>query len=255
MAQYGDNGDGCKPRAACIGLLPAEVPWYPGDAFLLLSVFILSSVLLSLVGASLLGRENPWAPVLMLGGAPPITLWATYRVLKLRAPAQGRLGRLIGLRWPQGIKPWLCGAFIVALGIALLAAASQVQQAALTRLGVDPEDLPRQPIVEMMEQNASAGAVFTLIFFAVVVAPVTEEVLFRGMLYLPLRSRMGPVAGALAACALFAAVHFYAVGLVYLFVMALILTALFEVTGSLYLPMVAHAVHNAVTIVVVLAAS
>jgi len=254
MARHGNNANGCKPSAACIGVLPAEVPWYPGDAFLLLSVFILSSVLLSLLGTSLLGEESPWAPVLMLGGAPPITLWATYRVLRLRAPAQERLGRLIGLRWPQGIKSWLCGVFIVALGIGLLAAASQVQQTALTRLGVDPQDLPKQPIVEMMEQNASGGVVFALIFFAVVVAPVTEEVLFRGMLYLPLRSRMGPVGGALAACALFAAVHFYALGLMHLFVMALILTALFEVTGSLYLPMVAHAVHNAVTIMVVLAA-
>ena len=58
---------------------------------------------------------------------------------------------------------------------------------------------------------------------------------------------------ALLVSALFAAIHGHLAGLAHLFILALVLTELMEVTGSLFAPMLGHAVHNGCMIVLIVA--
>jgi hypothetical protein len=81
--------------------------------------------------------------------------------------------------------------------------------------------------------------------FAVVLAPVAEEFVFRGMLY-PFVKQLGyPRLAWLGVSALFALIHVNAATVVPLFALALALTWLYEKTDNLLAPITAHALFNA----------
>lgn len=85
-----------------------------------------------------------------------------------------------------------------------------------------------------------------------------EELLFRGAVQGRLRQAFGPVAAVVGASALFASIHLFAVvgalgaGLVsvaIIFGVALVLGALYEYTGNVVVPALAHGAYNAVLFV------
>lgn len=76
------------------------------------------------------------------------------------------------------------------------------------------------------------------------IAPVTEEVLYRGYLYPVLKPRLGPIGSALFTAALFAAVHLSVPAFAPLFITSLCLTIAYETTGCLLVPVVMHVLAN-----------
>jgi membrane protease YdiL (CAAX protease family) len=101
---------------------------------------------------------------------------------------------------------------------------------------------------EAFEQAAWSGDYPFLIvvgLLAVTVAPLCEEVFFRGFLYDALRSRMPIVLAALLQAALFAALHtFGALHNVAVFFLGLILTAVYQWRRTLLAPIFVHAGNN-----------
>lgn len=91
-----------------------------------------------------------------------------------------------------------------------------------------------------------------LALHAVLVAPLLEEVVFRGSLFPALRARMGARGAALATSALFGAVHVVPGTMAPLAAFGLFLAWSVERTGSLLVPVVAHAAFNALTVCVLL---
>jgi membrane protease YdiL (CAAX protease family) len=81
--------------------------------------------------------------------------------------------------------------------------------------------------------------------FAVIIAPVAEEFVFRGMLYPFVKQLGSPRAALFGVSAIFAAIHFDAGTFVPLFALALALTWLYEMTDNLLAPIVAHSLFNA----------
>jgi membrane protease YdiL (CAAX protease family) len=85
--------------------------------------------------------------------------------------------------------------------------------------------------------------------FTVVIAPVAEEFIFRGMLY-PLVKQLGrPRLAWFGVSFLFALIHWDAAAFVALFLLALVLTWLYEKTDNLLVPITAHAFFNAVNLI------
>jgi membrane protease YdiL (CAAX protease family) len=80
----------------------------------------------------------------------------------------------------------------------------------------------------------------------VLIAAVGEELFFRGALQRIIRSRMG-ASSVFASAALFAAFHFDLLHLPFLVIAGLALAWLFELSGRLWVPLVAHVIHNALT--------
>lgn len=93
-----------------------------------------------------------------------------------------------------------------------------------------------------------------LAVFAVVLAPVAEEFVFRGLLFSLAKQYGWPKLGWLGVSALFALIHFNGATFLPLFVLALALTWLYEVTEGLLAPILAHAVFNAANLVLLLVA-
>jgi membrane protease YdiL (CAAX protease family) len=88
------------------------------------------------------------------------------------------------------------------------------------------------------------------VIFAVVIAPVAEEFIFRGMLYPFVKQLGSPKMAFFGTSAIFAEIHFDAGTLVPLFVLALVLTWLYKKTDCLLAPVAAHSLFNATNLVV-----
>ncbi len=104
-----------------------------------------------------------------------------------------------------------------------------------------------QPIAEQILN--SQGAVFYLgVFMAVVGAPILEEFLFRMFLYTGFRKHLGPKAAIFVTSFVFALVHFNALGFFPIFVLGAFFNILYEKTQRLWIPILAHACHNGLTL-------
>jgi len=117
----------------------------------------------------------------------------------------------------------------------------------LLRSGV-LEDLPGQAIVRVFERGGDPAAIGILAFFAVAVAPIVEELLFRGCLYRFFKGKGGAFAGALASGALFALIHANLLTFLPLFLLGLLLARVYEETGHLAAPIAFHGLFNGLTL-------
>ncbi len=119
----------------------------------------------------------------------------------------------------------------------------------LVRLGIDREI---QSPVTMLVDAKEVAHVVALVVFVVVIAPLTEEVLFRGIIQGVLRRWLGGWPASLLTAVLFAAVHTNAHAAVPLFVLGLILSRIYERHRSLVVPIAAHAAFNAISAIALL---
>jgi membrane protease YdiL (CAAX protease family) len=135
---------------------------------------------------------------------------------------------------------------VVALTVPALGVAWLVHQGCgwvLDRLGVSYDS---QAAVEAVRAATAPAQRAVLFLFAVVMAPIVEEILFRGILWPLLRDRGWHIWGALLAALAFAAIHFNLPALVPLWLLGIFWTWLYERTGDLMAPIVSHGVFNAV---------
>lgn len=108
-----------------------------------------------------------------------------------------------------------------------------------------PEDAPQQSIAELAESLEGGPATLMFLFLVVIVAPLVEEVIFRGMLLSRLRRSMGPKAAVALSAAVFAGVHLIDLNAVYavpgLFLVGLALGWAALRFGNLSVPIFLHA--------------
>jgi membrane protease YdiL (CAAX protease family) len=107
-----------------------------------------------------------------------------------------------------------------------------------------------QDVVRHFAQPSDPVQPWLVAVLGVVVAPFTEEGVFRGLLYPSLRGQMpgGPFAAAVLVSLLFAGIHGSLLAVVPLFALALVLTWVMERTNSLLACVVVHAIHNALSL-------
>jgi membrane protease YdiL (CAAX protease family) len=103
-----------------------------------------------------------------------------------------------------------------------------------------------QPTIKVLESTVGLGQRFCFGLAAIVLAPVAEEALFRGILY-PFIKQSGHRWLALFGTSLaFGAVHANLVTFVPLSFFAVILVFVYEKTDKLLAPILTHALFNAV---------
>ncbi|MDQ6631171.1 MAG: CPBP family intramembrane metalloprotease [Verrucomicrobiota bacterium] len=133
----------------------------------------------------------------------------------------------------------------VGAGICVLPFAWMLQQFSaqvMTSVHVQPE---LQIIVKKMQSVETPLAYqFFLGFVGILLAPVTEEILFRGLLYPTIKQAGFPRLALWGTAFFFAAIHINLVSFVPLVFFALVLTSLYERTNNLLAPILAHSVFN-----------
>lgn len=150
-----------------------------------------------------------------------------------------------------GLQPPVPAA-VVGLALAAFAAtypAVLVSQQLVEVFGVSVSD--GDEVVQFLRGRLSASDWATVALLALVVAPVTEEVIFRGFLYGVLRRPFGAMAAMGATALLFAAVHGNLPAVPAYFLLAVGLTLAYERTGSLWTPILMHVIFNGISLAVI----
>lgn len=106
----------------------------------------------------------------------------------------------------------------------------------------------KQAIVELFTQSSTVEQRILIIVLAVSLAPLAEEFIFRFFMYGVVRQYFGKVAAVLASALLFAAVHGHLPSFAPLFVLGSCFAIAYEWSGSILVPMMMHAIFNAVTL-------
>jgi len=195
----------------------------PSDAgSALLGVVVLSQVL-GLAAALLLLRRR---------GVP------LRPVIGARRP----LGRLVAIGAGVGVVTLIASTLVVGILVGISGSDATPDQV----LTGDIAETPLQLLLAILA--------------AVVMAPVAEELLFRGLLHRGLRVRLTIVPATAISSVLFAVIHVEVVlsqplALVGLTLAGAVMALAYERTGSLVVPVVIHAVYNALTLVAVVAVS
>lgn len=103
------------------------------------------------------------------------------------------------------------------------------------------------PIMELIK-NCNWQSFAIIAFGAVIIAPLSEELIFRRVFYGFLSRRMSPVGAAVLVSALFAGIHQSILQFPALFLLGLILQFLYVRFNSLYPAIILHAFQNSISI-------
>jgi membrane protease YdiL (CAAX protease family) len=105
-----------------------------------------------------------------------------------------------------------------------------------------------QPVVqgpvEMLQTAATVPMKLLIGFLAIVVAPIVEEIVFRGLIYPTLKQNGLPRLALWGTSLLFAVIHNNLAILLPLTFLAVVLTLLYETTDNLLAPILTHSLFN-----------
>lgn len=108
---------------------------------------------------------------------------------------------------------------------------------------------PLQPIVETLRDTRDPMLWGCAIFSVVIVAPIVEEFVFRGLLYTGIRRGTNPIIAIVVSAGLFGLVHGVWSAIVVTALLGALLAIVYERTRSLVAPTIMHALFNAGSLV------
>lgn len=128
-----------------------------------------------------------------------------------------------------------------AVGLILLAVSIFSEKIVTPLLFAEPRS---HPLVAQVENATTWQQVMTPLFLAGVLAPFSEELLYRLFTFLPMKERWGLFGGAFVSSLVFALMHFNLYWLGEMIVVGMGLAFVYHWTGSLVSGIVAHCVIN-----------
>lgn len=231
--------------------LVTERPWALETVLrMLLFLFVsymLAMALNDLAMVALKGKPDDWLDTASfvigaLGFQGAVIGWSIWllRVNKIDAQAAFGLGNS---GWGRGLK--------LALGAGFALTMIALPMGWLISVIFDAfgfKAAPQVP-VKLLQETHSWAKQILYSGTAILLAPIAEELLFRGILY-PVVKHLGyPRLALIGTSLLFGAIHFNWMALIPLSMVALILTLLYEETGDLMVPIVAHGTFNLVNVI------
>jgi len=219
-------------------------PWDPDQftrPFLLMVFFLYLGLTLGAFAQHFAGKsdgENPTLrtviATLSFQGAALVFIWRLLREYQISwSEAFGfRMNKKYALLFGVVIA---CVFFPIGEGLQVVAAKI------LSQFGGKPE---LQPAVQALKDTATWLDRLVLAGVAIVLAPVAEESLFRGVLYPAIKQAGYPRLALWGTSLIFAVIHVNVATLLPLFVLAVVLAVLYEKTGNLLAPILAHGLFN-----------
>lgn len=238
-----------KGASAPPGLPVGKVPvWFyrPLD---LLGMAVIAGVFYLLAVGNALAGESDKPPSMSLSGVVisiGFLIFMSVIAVIIMARRAGPV-QWLGLRWKEW--PWvllIAPATVVGMWVFFALLQGLGYSELMERLGVEKV----QETVTVFQSAKDPAMLILMAFAAVVVAPICEEVVFRGYLYPAAKRFAGPWVAAVCTALMFSAAHGSMSALLPLFVFGLVLVALYEFTGSIWAPVAVHFVFNAATVAV-----
>lgn len=151
---------------------------------------------------------------------------------------------------PPPLNIWIGGGIALLVAFPPLTGINLAWTGALNAMGLDTT---QQELVDIFRDLESTAALLGMIFLAVVVAPLTEEVIFRAGLFRYLRTRTPRWVAFCLPAGIFAMMHGNLVAFGPLFGIGLVFAFAYERTGRIAVPIIAHGLFNLNTLVLLLA--
>lgn len=138
------------------------------------------------------------------------------------------------------------GLFVFMTAFPAVSLVSYIWMSLLTYFKSAGYDVPaeQQEIVNLFTQAETIISFLALWFMATVLAPVAEELLFRGAIYRFLKGRCSTAGAMLISAVLFSLVHFNVASFPSLVVMGIFLCVAYELSGNLEVSIVFHSIFN-----------
>lgn len=223
-----------------------------------LSVFDLLGlvIFLGIYGVFLLEHLNPpeldeqGNPVeiritpLILGVGMIVQLVPPLLVAVMLVPRGVNLIDFLGIPWKKARYLWVAAPAGVIIAYLFMFSLEWWGYTALLKEYFGDEIKLQESIKTYQEANAVTIRVM-IALSAIVIAPLAEEIVFRGYIYTTTKRFSGPFFAAGFSSLLFGLVHFNITALIPLIFLALILTISYELSGSIWVPVSIHALFNA----------
>lgn len=234
--------DGWQPRGGSPDLA-FPVPWRWWDAL----IAFLLSFFLSVPGAAAVFLVVPMSAqegalilvssaLLFLAPVVWIGLRFPHALRRLLGPVRARLSHvLIGL--VHGALAFVTINLVITLLIELIAEQAGLQ---VPQVQEELQDAVRDPDAALLVTLSVA-----------VLAPLGEEVLFRGVLFQALRTRIRLWPATVVSGVVFGASHVEPLAIVLTAILGFYLAWIFHRTGSLLVPILAHATFNALSLILI----
>ncbi len=233
---------------AAAGKGDRQVPWTAKDAIIgilafLPLAFVIGAVIFAIAaGVSKLisGSEPNYLRIASFGAASFIASVVLVRLLAIgrRGASWAQVG-LANVRLWLDIPSAVLGEIIAVIGVAAYSLFLQE---------VVKVKVPEQPVVKLFGSNET-GFIFAIIFVAIL-APIGEELFFRGFVYPAFRGRWGVGWGMVGSSAVFALFHVQPLLYVPMFIIGMVLAFLFEYRESLMPCFILHGINNLLALLV-----
>jgi membrane protease YdiL (CAAX protease family) len=184
--------------------------------------------------------------VLLQGLAGIIVTWAVISAFSRTLPP---LGAARIFPSPDVESPWRASTAALQAFCAMLPAILFAMLASALLAGGDGDP---HPVAQMLLDDPSLMTMGALGIAVVIIAPIGEELFFRGFLHQTLRQRFGPLFATLATGLLFAAVHMSPSYFLILATLGVTFSLVFEWVGSLWASIILHAIWNGCVYVFIL---
>lgn len=112
-------------------------------------------------------------------------------------------------------------------------------------------DLKPQPYEAMLRSVTGPGQFMLILLVGAVLAPLSEELFYRAMMYPVFRNRFGPLWGAIVAGAIFGVSHWDLWRTIPLAIGGALLCYIYEKSGSIFVSALAHGVWNGVMSIII----
>ena len=159
-----------------------------------------------------------------------------------------QLGRAASLR-NELRRAFASGAVVFLLALPLIYVTTIGWTQLLEACGIT---LEKQEVMDLLHNSKSSALILVFVPMAAIVAPVSEELFFRGMLFRFMRASAPRWLALLIPAVLFGLSHFNLAAFLPLVVLALVFSFAYERTGRIGTTMVAHGLFNLHSIVLVL---
>lgn len=141
-----------------------------------------------------------------------------------------------GARLEDCIKYGICGGLLLLLLIVLLGIPINHLQ----------PDIEAQAFEEILRSITGPAEFMVLLVIGAVLAPLSEELFYRGMIYPVFRQHLGPLWGAVLAGIVFGVAHWDLWRTIPLAIGGAVLCYIYEKTGSIFVSALAHGVWNGI---------
>jgi membrane protease YdiL (CAAX protease family) len=237
-------------RRSLVGSKPRRHRLAPLALFVPFVLWFIGPILLQPLARLIVGPAEDWRQVLALN--------VDYCIASLGAVAVALV--LVRLNFVRGLKGWglrprtipkdLGLAFVNLLAVWPLVMAMIVLVLKIGRLLQGPDyEIPQHEELQVIITSTHLSLQVLTVVLAIVIAPLVEELLFRGLFQTMIRSYVGrPWLSIVLASVVFATVHQNPEHWPALFMLALGLGYAYEKSGSLFRPIFMHALFNGLTI-------